>query len=229
MSDPELDRIHQSYERRKQSPGDRYTLARPEVLKSMQQVDRATIRALADVGLTNFPRLRILEVGCGAGGNLLQLVRWGADPANLVGNELLPDRLSMARRLLPAEVVLAPGDARELDLEPFDVVLQSTVLSSILDDEVQQGVADAMWRLTKPGGAVLSYDFTVDNPRNPDVRGVPVSRLRELFPHGRLRSRRVTLAPPLARRVARFGIVYSVLDAVPWLRTHAVVTVSKPR
>ena len=52
-----------------------------------------------------------------------------------------------------------------------------------------------------PGGGVLWYDFTVDNPRNPDVRGVPVARIRELFPEARVQHQRVTLAPPLARAV----------------------------
>ena len=77
------------------------------------------------------------------------------------------------------------------------------MFSSLLDDAYQQRLADAMWRWLKPGGAVLWYDFTVDNPRNPDVRGVPLPRLRALFPQGRLTHRRVTLAPPLARALAR--------------------------
>ena len=86
-----------------------------------------------------------------------------------------------------------------------------------------------MWRMTKPGGAVLSYDFTFDNPSNPDVRKVTVARLRELFPAGKVTTRRVTLAPPLARRIARFGPAYTMLDAVPALRTHIVATIVKAR
>jgi SAM-dependent methyltransferase len=228
MTDPELEAIEARYARRAAIPADRYSFASADVRRGSTSADRAVLGALAAAGLTDFARMRVLEVGCGEGANLLRFLRWGVDPTRLVGNELLPDRLALARRVLPAEVVLMAGDARGLELEPFDVVLQSTVLSSILDDEVQRGVAEAMWRLTRPGGAVLSYDFTVGNPRNPDVRGVPVSRLQELFPHGRLRARRVTLAPPIARRVAPLGPVYSALEAVPWLRTHAVVTVRRP-
>ncbi|MGZ7259737.1 hypothetical protein ACXWO8_09385, partial [Streptococcus pyogenes] len=74
-----------------------------------------------------------------------------------------------------------------------------------------------MWRWLKPGGAVVWYDFTVDNPRNPDVRGVPLSRVRALFPQGRLTARRVTLAPPLARALPA---AYALLNIIPWLRTH---------
>lgn len=227
MSDSEIDRIHQRYERRKGLPADRYSFARPEVLRSVQQVDRVTLKALTRVGLTDFPHLRILEVGCGSGGNLMRFLRWGADPANLVGNELLEDRVNEARRLLPSLVELRHQDATTLDGEPFDIVLQSTVFSSILDDDLQTQVAAAMWRLTKPGGAVLSYDFTFDNPANKDVRKVTSARLGELFPEGTLRTHRVTLAPPIARRVGRVGPLYSLLEALPPLRTHLVATISK--
>jgi SAM-dependent methyltransferase len=227
MSDPELDRIHERYERRKQLPADRYSLARPEVLHAVQQVDRVTLRALADLGLTDFPRLRILEVGCGSGDNLLRFLRWGADPANLVGNELLADRATEARRRLPAEVEVRHQDAATLDGEPFDIVLQSTVLSSILDPGLQEEVASAMWRLTKPGGTVLSYDFTFNNPANRDVRKVTAARLASLFPEGSLATHRVTLAPPIARRVGRIAPLHAALEAMPFLRTHLVATVAK--
>ena len=72
------------------------------------------------------------------------------------------------------------GDATQAPVAPGsqDIVLQSTVFSSLLDDAFQQRLADTMWRWLKPGGAVLWYDFTVNNPRNPDVRGVPLARVR---------------------------------------------------
>ncbi|HEX2009593.1 MAG TPA: SAM-dependent methyltransferase, partial [Roseateles sp.] len=104
-----------------------------------------------------------------------------------------------------------------------------TVFSSILDDGVQQGLADAMWRWLKPGGAVLWYDFIVDNPRNRDVRGVPLARVRQLFPEGRLSSQRLTLAPPLARLVCRaHPAAYTAFNSIPWLRTHVLAVIEKP-
>ena len=109
-----------------------------------------------------------------------------------------------------------------------DIVFQSTVFSSLLDDSFQQRLADAMWKWVRPGGGVLWYDFVVDNPRNPDVRGVPVRRIRELFPSGSHRVRRLTLAPPLARPAARIHpSLYTLLNSCPWLRTHVLVWVGK--
>jgi hypothetical protein len=69
----------------------------------------------------------------------------------------------------------------------------------------------------------------VNNPFNPDVRGVPVERIRELFPQGEMRVRRLTLAPPLARVVTRIHPeLYTALNICGWLRTHVLVWVEKP-
>jgi len=219
----ELDRIAQRYARR--DAGDRYSLLRPEVWQMWQERQRALLKLLAT--RPGHPAdWHATEVGCGAGGNLLDLLRLGLPPTHLTGIELLPERLAAARAALPESVRLLAGDASTADVPPAsqDLVLQSTVFSSILDGALQQRLADAMWRWLKPGGAVVWYDFTVDNPRNPDVRGVPLQRVRELFPQGRFTTRRVTLAPPLARAVPW---AYSFLNAVPWLRTHRLILIQK--
>jgi hypothetical protein len=53
--------------------------------------------------------------------------------------------------------------------------------------------------------------------------------VRALFPEGAFAHRRVTLAPPIARRLARWSwLACELLHAVPWLRTHDLVLVQKP-
>jgi hypothetical protein len=75
---------------------------------------------------------------------------------------------------------------------------------------------------------VLWYDFSVDNPHNPDVRGVPLRRLHALFPQAQMRHRRVTLAPPLARVATRLHPgLYRVFNVLPWLRTHVLAWLAK--
>jgi len=37
-----------------------------------------------------------------------------------------------------------------------------------------------------------------NNPCNPDVRGVPLHRIRQLFPEGKIHHWKLTLAPPSA-------------------------------
>lgn len=210
----------------------RYSLLQPDVWQTVQERQRAVLRLLASLGWHDLSQRRAFEVGCGAGGNLLELLRMGFAPQHLGGAELLPERLAQARAVLPAAVALHAGDAAQLPLaaESQDLVLQATVFSSLLSDAVQARLAAAMWAWVKPGGGVLWYDFTVNNPRNADVRGVPLARVRELFPQARLRSWRLTLAPPLARAACRVHpVLYPVFNALPLLRTHRLVWLQKDR
>jgi SAM-dependent methyltransferase len=215
---------------RRADPG-RYSPLRPDVWQTLHERQRELLQLLVHQGITDLSHLRLAEVGCGAGGNLLELLRLGFAPQHLQGLELLPDRHAQARAALPAATAVWLGDASQAPIEAasLDLVLQSTVFTSLLDPGFQQQLADAMWRWLRPGGAVLWYDFTVNNPRNADVRGVPLARVRQLFPQAQIVHRRITLAPPMARAVCRFHpALYSVFNSVPWLRTHLLAWVGKP-
>ena len=227
MTEPEA--VAERFARRRAC--DRYSPLRPEVRRLLQERQRALLALMAGAGIDRVDTLRLVEVGCGSGGNLLEMLSLGFEPANLQGIELLPERFEQARARLPAALRLIQGDAARADIAPasLDLVLQCTVFSSLLDDTFQQQLADAMWRWVRPGGAVIWYDFTVDNPRNRDVRGVPLARVRQLFPQGRVKSRRVTLAPPLARAACRVHPgLHDALNLLPLLRTHVLAWVSKP-
>jgi SAM-dependent methyltransferase len=214
----------------RRAAGELYSPLRPEVLLALQERQRALVALLTAHAARPLSSLDVLEVGCGTGNNLLELLRLGFDAARLVGSELLPDRIAVARRQLPAATRLHEGDALALPFAPadFDLVYQSTVFSSLLDAGFQERLARRMWDWVRPGGAVLWYDFTFDNPRNPDVQGVPLARVRELFPEGHVTSRRVTLAPPISRRIVRLHPgLYHVFNACPLLRTHRLCWIQK--
>lgn len=229
MSDiPESRAIAERYARR--TGGDRYSAMNPEVLRGLHERQEAMCRIFERNGWRDLSGLRLFEVGCGTGGNLLELLRLGFKPENLSGIELLPERWAEARHVLPGALDVHEGDATTCACAPAsqDIVFVSTVFSSLLDHAYQESLAAAMWRWTKPGGGVLWYDFIVDNPANADVRGVPVRRIRSLFPEGTVRARRVTLAPPLARAVSAVSPgLYTLLNAFPMLRTHVLAWVAK--
>lgn len=225
----EPDALAQRYARRASIDG-RYSFLRNDVCLGVQERQREMLQLLRQHGVTDLANLQVLEVGCGTGGNLLEFLRMGCAPQHLAGIELLPDRYAQARHVLPAAVRLQQGDALLADVlhASQDVVLVSTVFSSVLDQSFQQRLAATMWQWLRPGGAVLWYDFTYNNPSNPDVRGVPLRRVRELFPQARITTRRVTLAPPLARAVVRVHpALYGLFNSVPWLRTHILCWIEK--
>jgi hypothetical protein len=107
-------------------------------------------------------------------------------------------------------------------------LIASTLFTSILDPEVRRRVAGEIVRVLAPGGALLWYDFAVNNPANPNVRRVTRRELARLFPSlsGPIRS--VTLLPILARAVApRCWTIATLLEAIPFLRTHLVAVLRR--
>jgi SAM-dependent methyltransferase len=224
----EVDAIAERYARR--APPGKYSPLNPDVWQTLQERQRALFGLFARIGWSDLSEKRVLEVGSGSGGNLLELLWLGFRPENLGGVELLQERYAQARLVLPEAVTLQCGDALQMELAPEsqDAVYVSTVFSSLLDAGFQQRLADAMWRWVKPGGGVLWYDFTIDNPHNADVRGVPLRRIRSLFPQGELQFQRVTLAPPVARAVTSLHpAFYSLFNTVPLLRTHVLAWIAK--
>ncbi len=226
----ELERIRREYDRRDRTGTLTYDPMDPAVYLPAQERERALIRCLQQARLPPVERLRLLEVGCGTGNNLLQLLRLGFRPEHLHGIELVPERAQEARQRLPAALTISAGNAADADYadDAFDIVYQSMVFTSIQDADLSRQLAQTMWRITRPGGGILWYDFTYDNPRNPAVHGIGVSTIRELFPQGKMRTQRVTLAPPLARRVVRLHpAAYPLFNAFPLLRTHVLCWIGK--
>ena len=226
----EIELIRERYARRDDTVSGRYNYLSPAVQLSVQERQRALTRWLRANWRRPVCETRLLEIGCGGGQNLLEFLRLGFRPENMVGNDLLSERASAARHVLPAALTVLPGDARELNFPPgaFDIVFQSTVFTSILDQEFQETLAKRMWQWAAPSGGVLWYDFVYDNPKNPDVAGVPVARVKQLFPAGEFASWRLTLAPPISRFVTRIHpCLYGLLNTVPLLRTHVLCWIQK--
>lgn len=224
----ELDRIRAAYAKRH----DRsiYSLFEPAQLLAIQERERQLLRMLSARGITSLAQAKILEVGCGAGMWLREFVRWGARPENVTGVDLLPDRIAEARRLCPPQVELKCGSATQLSSgsAEFDFVVQSTVFTSILDPKVKLQIASEMLRVLRPNGSIIWYDFRFNNPRNPDVRGIKAKEVRSLFPGCNAEFHKVTLAPPLARPVARRSrTLHAILSSIVPLRTHYLALITR--
>lgn len=228
---PETLAVAERYARRRS--GSLYSILRPEVVQSTQEWQRQMLYLLGGVcgySDADLQRLKLVDVGCGYGGHLLDFLRFGFAPQHLTGIELLLERAAAARAKLPQDVRIHQGDASSAALPPGsqDIVFQSVVFSSLLDDAFQQALARRMWSWLRPGGGVMWYDFVYGNPSNPDVRAMPRARVQALFPDGRITCRRVTLAPPISRRVCRITpLAYPLFNALPFLRTHLVCWIQK--
>src|SRR5438552_2153116 len=128
---------------------------------------RVLSKMLNKSGFTFLGDKRVLEVGCGRGRVIEELIGLGARPGLLAGVDLRPEAIESARSRWP-EADLRVADAQHLPFaaESFDLVIVFTVFSSILDDGVAKRVAKEICRVVKPAGGVVYYDFQYNNPRN---------------------------------------------------------------
>jgi len=169
---------------------------------------------------------KMIEIGAGGGGNLLFFNLLGVKWKNIYANELLEERYRALCERLPSSTCIL-GDALDLKYhETFDIVFQSTVFTSILDQDFRKQLASKMFDMLKPGGIIISYDFTYNNPKNKDVLKLTKNDIKKLFPQCRkIQFKRVTLAPPISRRIGRFYDIVNFL--FPFLRTHLIAVIKK--
>jgi SAM-dependent methyltransferase len=226
----ELEEIKSRYKRRENLPPDRYSILRPEVYLIEQEKERNLIRWINDHNIAPLSNKKLLEIGCGNGSNLLTFIKLGFKPENIVANELLEDRYINAKNRLPQSVEIILGNALDIDLSysQFDVVYQSMVFSSILDDVFRKELAKKLYELAKPGGGILWYDFIYNNPLNTDVKGIKLREIRNLFKDAKIFYRKLTLAPPISRLVTRIHPnLYYIFNSLYLLRTHLLVWIKK--
>jgi len=224
----DIARLRGEYQDRKRrfAGSDLYSLFNTSNLFAMQLRQHAILQSLKQSGLTSLAGLSILEVGCGGGGVLTEHFGFGALPEKLFGVDLLFDRLLHAHQRLPASgLVNADGQSLPFPPHSFDLVLQFTAISSILDSEIRRHICDDMIRVVKPGGLILSYDFWL-NPINPQTRGLRPREIRELFPNCQIRFHKITLAPPIARRLVpiSWGLSY-FLETLKIFNTHYLAAI----
>lgn len=222
----EAARIQQVYARRQRE----YVWASVGYEFDHQERERKTLALLRQYQCMPLTEKTILDVGCGTGTWMQQFNRWGARPENLTGIDLLPERITRARQTLPSSVRLELGNAAALPFSSgsFDIVLQSTMFTSVLDSGIRHQIASEMLRVLRPDGFILWYDFLVNNPANPDVRGVSKREIATLFNGCRFDLRRMTLVPPVTRWLApRSWLLTYVLSHLPPFCTHYLGVITK--
>lgn len=205
-----------------------YSFFNPSHLFIIQQRERKILDLLRDFGENELSKMQILEVGCGNGAVLLDLVRFGADPCHVWGIDLIYNRLKNAKDVLTSGKFLS-GDGQSLPFQSqsFDLLLQFTAFSSILDPKIKQNMAAEMLRVLKPRGAILWYDFWW-NPTNPQTVGVKPKEIKVLFSNCEYVFQKITLAPPLARRIVPISWQLAVLlESLKLFNSHYLVLIKK--
>ena len=226
MSD--LQRMQREYEVRKTRTvyANRYSAFNTAGLFIKLQREREILRLLRDTGIDSLKNHKILEIGCGSGSVLVEFLNFGARPRNLYGVDLIQDRVREAHsRLAGSNISCVNGQYVPFPSQSFDMVMQFTALSSILDACIRQDIAGEMLRVLRPDGLILWYDFWT-NPINRQTHGIRPDELRAIFPNCRYTFRRITLAPPLARALAPISWVGAMLlESLKVFNSHYLVAI----
>jgi SAM-dependent methyltransferase len=226
----EENRILREYERRAASlPKDLYSQFNPGHLFLTQDIERQVITLLKDHGMMSLSEIRVLDVGCDSGSWLNWFIHSGVVARRAAGIELIWRKLVRAKKSCPNEVHLQHGSGSQLAFKTgtFDLILQFTVLTSVLDKEERRKIASEMLRVLKPHGAIVWYDFYI-NPYNRAATPIGKAEIDELFPHCQIDLRKITLAPPIARSLAPYAwTLCHILNDIPFLRSHYLGWIEK--
>jgi len=227
----DLNRLRLEYAKREHrlSGSDIYSLFNMANMCTIQQRQRDVLALLRRQGFYPLDAKRLLEIGCGRGGVLLEYLSYGANPGYLYGIDLLPNLVLQAHAILP-QLALACSDGQYLPFpaQSFDLIFQYTAFSSIIDDVIKANLAGEMLRVLKQGGMILWYDFWL-NPTNPQTRGIRPQEIRQLFPNCTFKFRKITLAPPIARRLVPISWMLALLlESLKIFNTHYLVAI-QPR
>jgi len=226
----EIERIKEAYAKRDNLKySNIYSYHNPSALFIYQEREKAILKALSENGLDNLSDKRVLDIGCGYGGMLRDFIKYGVDPDNCFGIDLLPERIEQASKLSPGMELRCENAVNiSFDNDSFDIVLCFTVFSSIIDIEMKQLIAREIIRVRSPEGLILWYDYHINNPKNPDVKGVTKKEIHELFPDCEIKLRRIIPAPPLLRLIAPYSLFLCyLLQKTTILNTHYIGTIRK--
>ncbi|MCF7890473.1 ubiquinone/menaquinone biosynthesis methyltransferase [Candidatus Bipolaricaulota bacterium] len=137
---------------------------------SFGQIDRWRRRL---VSLMDIPKGgSVLELGCGTG-KLTRLIASRIDGGKVVGIDLTPEMIEIARETLPQEyeeeIEFSRGAGEELDLQSnsFDLATSAFTLRNV--DDLKKVISE-LARIVKPGGKVYSLELA--KPTFPGFREI---------------------------------------------------------
>jgi ubiquinone/menaquinone biosynthesis C-methylase UbiE len=194
----------------------------------IQQRLRILLKGLKNIGINSIGDNRILEIGCGNGGVLLEFQTIGTSQKQLFGIDLLFDRLYEAHnKLHSAGISCANGQYLPFRNKSFDLVIQYTAFSSVLDYKIKEQMAHEMLRVLRPEGAIIWYDFWL-NPTNSQTKGIRPDEIKHLFSNCSFKFNKITLAPPIARRIIPISWALGMfLESIKILNSHYLVMIKK--
>lgn len=211
--------IYKEYYNRKGGKIRNDLLRNPEVLFQALAYDRAVISVLSSINL-NPETAKVLDVGCGDGGSLVNLLRLGFLPSNLYGIDVLKESIVQAKMKFP-NINWLHSDASRMEFEDnfFECVMESMIFLQMTDDDLATKIAKEMVRVTKKNGYILLIDWRYSHPFNKTYKGLSKKRIAKLFDVGHktsiFKTFKGALLPPVGRFISKnVPSIYFVLQTL---------------
>ncbi len=233
FSRSEIERIRTIYSLRNYDSDPAYSCKSATYRIRVRRVEREMLNALTILGLiNNISNMKVLDFGCGNGLWLTRWLSWGATSGNLSAADIREEALQLAQNQAPKSKLCPVRESGlEMQDESCDIVYQNLVFSSILEAKYRKAAGSEIARVIKPGGVLFWYDLLYNNPLNRNIRKVPLSEVRDLFPGYEIAYQsKIILAPPIARLVTPFSSrVADFFENISLLRTHLFIALRKPK
>jgi arsenite methyltransferase len=118
------------------------------------------------------PGERVLDLGCGAGTDLLVAAAMVGETGSATGIDMTPEMLAKAGRAaaeMGLEVTLIEGEIESLPFDDgsFDVIISNGVIDLIPDKDA---VFSEIYRVLAPGGRIQVADVTIQTPVSEEGR-----------------------------------------------------------
>lgn len=196
-----------------------------------QEVERHFIKLLRRHGLAPLDDKMLLDVGTAGGYFLRGLLKYGVAPANLFGVDIWESRLIDGHGRLPClNLVCADGRALPFASETFDIVVQATMLSSVVHRGMRRQIGSEIIRVLKNSGIAFSFDFRFKRPGDRDVCAMTLCELEHAFAGCDVEVNPCCAPPRLVGLLAPRSQLWCDIACGLWpLKTHYWATVRKKR
>jgi len=171
----------------------------------------------------------VLDLGSSAGASIPRLTSLGCSPRSIACIDIRHETLRDGRSMHP-HTLFVQSDALHLPFpnERFDMVHQSVMMSSALDERRRYAMAREMVRVTKRQGLVLWYDLRYPSPFNPNFRPIGRREIQRYFSDCQSRILSTTLIPHLSRALAPISWrACRLLERIPLLRSHLLAVIKR--